>query len=62
MKITIGFSSPINHPAPIFSLAIKTIYNIPYSHTYIKFYDQEADRFVIFESVGVGSRFVGIKV
>ena len=61
-KITIGFSSPINNPFPVLSWAIKTIYRIPYSHTYIKFYEEDADRYVIFESVGVGARFIGINL
>lgn len=62
MKITIGFSKPINHPFPVFSWIIRSTYNTPYSHTYVKFYDAEADRHVVYESVGVGSRFIGIHV
>jgi hypothetical protein len=59
MKIKIGFSSPINHPFPILSWAIKTIYNTPYSHCYLKFHSDSLERDIIYEAVGVGVRFVG---
>lgn len=62
MKITIGFSKPLNNPLPLFSWAIKSVYNIPYSHTYLKFYSDSLDRDIIYESVGPGVRFIGLKL
>lgn len=59
--ITIGFSSPLNNPFPIYSWIIKLLYNTPYSHTYMKFHSESLDRDIIYESVGVGVRFVGAK-
>lgn len=58
-KFKIGFSSPINHFFPIFSFLIKLIFRIPYSHTYMKFHSDSHNRDIVYESVGVGVRFVG---
>jgi uncharacterized protein YycO len=58
-NLKIGFSSPINNPFPIFSYAIKQAYNTKYSHTYLKFRSESIDRDIIYESVGVGVRFIG---
>jgi hypothetical protein len=59
--ITIGFSTSINHIFPIYSWLIKLIYNTRYSHTYMKFHSDSLNRDIIYESVGVGVRFVGFK-
>lgn len=62
MKIKIGFSTPINNPFPVFSWAIKAIYQTEYSHSYLKFRSDRLDRDIIYEAVGVGVRFVGYKL
>ncbi len=61
MKIIIGFSSPINHPFPVLAWAIKAIYQTPYSHCYLKFHSDGIDRDIVYEAVGLGVRFIGVK-
>ena len=57
--IKIGFSAPQNVKFPIYSWIIRAVYNTPYSHTYMRFYSNSIERDIIYESVGVGVRFVG---
>lgn len=61
MIITIGFSKPSNKFFPIFSWAVRAVLKTPYSHVYMKFHSDSLSRDIIYEAVGKGVRFVGLK-
>lgn len=53
----IGFSNS-KMRFPVFAWLIKKVYDIPYSHVYIRFYSTKYDRWLVYESVGKGARFM----
>jgi len=59
--ITIGFSKSKKF-FPIGSWLIRAYMRTPYSHVYLKFHSESLDRTLIYEAVGNGVRFVGLKV
>ena len=57
-KITIGFSKSIIN-FPVWSWLIRWYLKTPYSHVFIKFYSENIERELIYESVGKqGVRFI----
>ncbi len=59
--ITIGFSKPKNRLLPIASWLIRLYEKTPYSHVYVRFYSESINRTLVYEAVGEGVRFVGLK-
>jgi hypothetical protein len=57
--LTIGFSKPINRFMPVASWLIRAYMGTKYSHIYIKFFSDKLSTSIIYESVGVGVRFIG---
>lgn len=53
----VGFSRPKKFK--IFSKLIRWYLKTPYSHVYMKFYSKSLDRWIIYEAVGNGVRFIG---
>lgn len=58
--ITIGFSKS-KKKFPIGSWLIRAYMGTPYSHVYLRFYSKSLDRTLIYEAVGDGVRFIGLK-
>jgi hypothetical protein len=58
MKFIIGFSNPHNVRFPIYAWLIKKVFKTQFSHVYIRFYVAKYDRWLVYESVGKGSRFI----
>lgn len=58
MNFIIGFSNPRNVRFPVYSWLIKKVYNTDFSHVYIRFYASKYDRWLVYESVGKGSRLL----
>lgn len=54
----IGFSKPKGMKFPIYANLIRIIYKTEYSHVYVRFYASKYDRWLVYESVGKGTRFV----
>lgn len=59
--ITIGFSKPKNKTLPILSWLIRLFLKTEYSHVYLQFYSESINREIIYEAVGKGVRFIGLK-
>lgn len=59
-KITIGFSKSKKKFA-VGSVLIRWYMGTPYSHVYLKFDAKSFDRTLVYEAVGKGVRFVGLK-
>ena len=59
--IIIGFSKPKKMIFPIGSWLIRLWLKTPYSHTYMKFYSESLNREIVYEAVGSGVRFIGLK-
>lgn len=59
MKLVIGFSKPKDHPFPIFSKLIKWFEGTEYSHTYLKWYSESYDKWIVYHSAGFGVHFLG---
>ena len=59
-SIVIGFSKPVNRFMPVFSWLVRLYLRKPYSHVYLKFYSDSLDRWIVYESMGSGVRFVGL--
>lgn len=57
-KLVIGFSKPANQFMPIFSWLIRLVMRTPYSHVYIKFYEANYDRMIIFQASGTKVNFI----
>ena len=58
-KITIGFSKSKKKFA-VGSALIRWYMGTPYSHVYLKFEAKSYNRYLVYEAVGTGVRFVGI--
>lgn len=54
----IGFSKPKGMKFPIYANVIRFIYKTDYSHVYVRFYAAKYDRWLVYESVGKGTRFI----
>ena len=61
-SMVIGFSKPKNRRFPIMSYLIKWYLKTPYSHVYIKFNSSSLNRWLVYEAVGGGVRFVGLNL
>jgi uncharacterized protein YycO len=60
MKLIIGFSKA-KSPYKIGSWLIRKYLGTEYSHVYMNFHSCKFDRDIVYEAVGSGVRFVGIK-
>lgn len=56
----VGFSRPKKWK--LFSAVVKWYLKTPYSHVYMKFYSKSLDRWIVYEAVGNGVRFIGQKL
>lgn len=61
MKLIIGFSKA-KSPLKIGSKLIQWYLKRPYSHVYLNFYSLALSRSIIYEAVGAGVRFIGLKL
>lgn len=60
MYLTIGFSKPKNWK--LFAEIIKFGYQIPYSHTYIKFWSDKYQRFLIYQASHSYVNFMNVQI
>ena len=58
-KITIGLSA--HTPFNLFSSVIKFLLKTPYSHAYIKFYDERIDRTLVYQASGLTVNLMNIE-
>jgi hypothetical protein len=56
-SIIIGFSTPIKFN--LFSFLIRTVCRSPMSHAYVKYYDEYAGMWVIFQASGLEVNYIG---
>lgn len=57
-EIIVGFSRPASGFEP-FSWLIRAVTGSKFSHAYIRFYEEEYDRWVIFQASGLKVNFIG---
>lgn len=57
--LQVGFSKPKNKCLPIGSWLIRLYQRSAYSHVYLKFYGKSINRWLVYEAVGNGVRFIG---